>query len=137
MGSFNEVSYVGIGAQTSITLKHSTLTKGTDEGKPVKISGNDTVALAADGDEFIGVVEWIETGFCTVGLDGMVRLVYDGDAPTVGYSALVSGGSGKVKVAVAGTKYRVFHVDTTDNFAWIWLKSHNRVPPAAQDGGGD
>ena len=122
MGSFNDVSYVGIGAQTSITIKHSTLTKGTDEGKPVKLSANDTVALAADDDEFIGVIEWIETGFCAVKLDGMVRLVYDGDAPTVGYSALVSGGSGKIKIKADGTvRYRVFNVDTVGKIAWILL----------------
>ena len=113
MGLFDKISYDGIGRDVRATFKHSTLKKGTNEGQPVKISANDTVALCGDGDAFHGVVESIEKKFCTVILTGFHEFTYKGTAPTVGYSLLTGAGTGKVKVKTGSRSYLVVNVNTT------------------------
>ncbi len=121
MGLFDKITYEGIGNDVRATFKHSTLTKGTDELKPVKISSDDTVALSSDNDDFHGVVESIEKKFCTVLLTGFVSLTYSGTAPTVGYQGLRSAGSGKVEVNANSHKRLVVNIDTTDKKIKVFL----------------
>lgn len=112
-----------IGEGTPVTMKHSTLVKGTDEGKPIKISANDTVALAAADDPLIGIVEAIEADVCTVNFGRCIRtLKYSGSAPTVGTSLLEAAGSGAVRVdGTNGKAFTVLNVNTTDSEVTIVL----------------
>jgi len=96
----------------------SALTKGTDEGKPVKISANKTVALAANGNAFFGIVDFIEAanGNCAVREEGYVTVAYSGTAPVVGFDDLAADGAGKVKAVTAGSGVlvHVVNVDTAN-----------------------
>ena len=121
MGLFDKIDYEGIGNDVRVTLKHSTLTKGTDELKPVKISDDDTVAKPSDNDDFHGVVESIEKKFCTVQLTGFVSLTYSGTAPSLGYQGLRSAGSGKVEVNANSQKRLVVNVDSTNKNIKVFL----------------
>jgi hypothetical protein len=54
------VSVLGIGRETTLTLLAPTGIDATSEGKPVKLSANNTVALPADGDILFGNLEKFE-----------------------------------------------------------------------------
>jgi|GEM_PF-1273674 len=118
MLSINDVSFEGIKDDPSCLV--SGLTRGTDEGKPVKISDKKTVVLCSAEDPFRGIVETIDydNQVCGVKEYGYVTLPYSGDAPSVGESVeLVANGSGGVKVpatADTGKKYPVVDVDTAN-----------------------
>ncbi len=96
----------------------SALTKGTDEGKPVKMSANDTVALAANGDAFFGIAQFIEAANanCAVREEGYVTVAYSGTAPVVGFDDLAADGAGGVKAVASGSGVlvHVVHVDTAN-----------------------
>lgn len=115
------IGYDGIGQDIAITMKQSTLTKGTDENKPCKVSANDTVVLCADGDRFHGIVGNIDREICSVHLRGIFCLPYSGSAPTVGTSKLLANGSGGVKVDVGGDGFRVVNVDTTNTMVYFYF----------------
>jgi hypothetical protein len=89
-----------------------------DINKPVKFTGNDTVALLTSGDDLGGVVRTIEPAgdVCAVQLTGAVTLPYTGTAPTIGYQRLVSSatiGSVIIASAAAGSPlFRITYVDT-------------------------
>lgn len=104
------------GVGTPVTMKHSTLVKGTDEGKPIKVSANDTVILAAADDPIVGIVETIETGVCSVNFGGCVRtLKYSSTAPGLNSALLECDGAGGVRVDGAnGKAHKVLNVNTTD-----------------------
>ncbi len=111
------------GEGTPVTMKHSTLVKGTDEGKPIKISANETVVLAAADDPLTGIVETIEADVCTVNFGRCVRtLKYTSTAPAVPSSLLECAGSGAVRVdGTNGKAFHVLNVNTTDTEVTIVL----------------
>ena len=97
----------------------SALVRGTDEGKAVSISTDNTVAIAADGGVIFGKVHVIDKAdaVATVQSEGYAELAYTGDAPTVGaYQALVGNGTGGVKIvaspAVGDKHFDIISVDT-------------------------
>lgn len=102
------VSFGGFNANTA------TFKTGADleNGCAVKISEADTVAACAEGEVFCGFVIDGEGGYASVQLSGAVTAAYTGSAPALGYSKLVSGGSG-VKAAESGREYLVLSVDET------------------------
>lgn len=117
-----DIDYEGIGQVTVVTLKHSNLVKGTDENKLVKMSANDTVALPADGDNFIGLIRTIEKGVTGVSLNGAVEIGYTGTAPVVGRNRLIANAAGGVKVGASTDKeYLVVRVDTGSNKVIFFL----------------
>lgn len=79
-------------------------------GMPVKMSESDTVAPCASGDKFCGFAVDCGGGYASVQLSGTVTAVYSGTAPKLGYTSLVSDGTG-VKAADGGREYLVFAVD--------------------------
>lgn len=111
-----DVKNRAIGDGTPVTMKHSTLVKGTDEGKPIKVSANDTVVLASAGDPFVGIVESIETGVCTVNFGGCIRtLKYSSTAPGLHSALLECDGAGGLNVdGTNGRPFRVLNVNATD-----------------------
>lgn len=117
------LSNKAIGSGTPVTMKHSTLVKGADEGKPVKVSANDTVVLASANDLFVGIVENIESDVCTVNFGGCVRtLKYSSTAPSVHLANLECDGAGGVRVDdTNGKPFRVLNVNTTDTEVTIFF----------------
>ena len=113
MGIF-DVSFKGIGAN-GVTFK-SALTRGSDEGKVVKVSANDTVALCDDGDLFAGVVKTIaeSDGAAVVQTKGFVTVSYSGTAPTLGWCVLDADGAGGV-TKTGSRSYEVVNVDSSNN----------------------
>jgi hypothetical protein len=113
------VKFQGIGA-SFVTFKQTTLTKGTDEGKPVKMSANDTVALAGDGDTFFGVVATIDdnNNICAVQTRGFVKCDATTGGFSVGMQTIVGNGSGGVKYASAATAKplrNLVNIDTSND----------------------
>jgi len=104
------------GIDSNPTLLADSLTRGTDEGKPVKFSDNLTVALCSDGDDFVGIVEAIDpdNAVCVVRDHGYVTVPYTGSAPSVGYGILSANGAGGVKTDSAGRSYYIGNVDTVN-----------------------
>ena len=105
------------GIKENPTLLASSLTRGTDEGKPVKISANKTAALPTDDQPFCGIIESIEhdNSVCVVRNRGITIQPYTGTAPTIGYGKLSANGSGGVRIS-SGTVpyYWIYNVDTTN-----------------------
>lgn len=107
-----EIDYTGIGQTLAVTFKYAGLTRGEDEGKPVKITANDTVALADDGDPFAGIVITIEDDVCAVLLDGVVTAKVGSDAPSPGHQKLTAGPKGSINNnETDGREYLVLRVD--------------------------
>lgn len=111
-----DVKNRAIGDGIPVTMKHTTLAKGTDEGKPIKVSANDTVVLASADDPFVGIVEAIESGVCTVNFGGCIRtLKYSSTAPGLNSALLECDGAGGVRVdGTNGRAFRVLNVNTAD-----------------------
>ncbi|MBN8220699.1 MAG: hypothetical protein J0L53_07225 [Spirochaetes bacterium] len=105
-----------VGDGTRVTMKHTTLVKDTDEGKPIKISAANTVVLASADDPFVGIVEAIESGVCTVNFGRCVRtLKYSSTAPGLNSALLECDGAGGVRVdGTNGQPFTVLEVNTTD-----------------------
>lgn len=105
------------GIDSNPTFLASSLTRGTDEGKPAKISANKTAAKAADGNEFYGIILTISSDevVCVVKNRGIVTVVYTGDAPSLGLGDLIADATGGVKKG-AGTNqmFWILDVDTTN-----------------------
>lgn len=117
------VDYDGIGQNTSVTFKHTVLTKDVHEGRPVKMLSNDTVGLAADGDPVIGFIRSIEKDACTVALNGFFEVSYTGTAPTLGFSRLACDASGGVKVGASTDRFHlVVRVDTAASKVTFFMK---------------
>lgn len=116
------VSFEGIGFTGLVSFK-SALVKGTDEDKLVKVSANDTVALCAENDPFIGVVRVIDAfdGLAGVQIDGFVTMDFDPahDDPALNVDSFVGGVTAnlvKQLDAVAGANtHRVVNVDGTNH----------------------
>jgi lipocalin len=118
--SFNIIGYLAASFA-------SALTKGTDEGKVVKISANDTVALCDQTDQFHGVVKVIDAAdkVATVQVKGFVTVSYSGTAPSVGYATLEADDAGGVQIvgtpALGDRFYLIVNVDTTNTKATFLL----------------
>jgi len=100
-----------------LTFEHTALV-AANEGKLVKISASNTVALCADGDPFIGQILKVEKNkTCSVKLDGIVTIPYTGADPALGFSPLIADAAGGVKVGI-GTGpdqiRRVINVDVAN-----------------------
>ena len=87
----------------------------------VKLSDNLTVCRCDDGDFFAGVVVNVKSGYACVQLDGYVTVNYSGDAPSVGYCALVTDDSGGVYADEAGREYLITDIDKTNKTIGIIL----------------
>jgi len=98
------------------TFLAGSLTRGTDEGKPAKISANKTAAVAANGDEFYGIILSIspDNAICVVKNHGIVTVIYTGDAPSLGYGDLISDGTGVKKGAGTNQMFWILNVDTVN-----------------------
>ncbi len=121
-----QVQFTGI--EKNPTLWASGLTRGQDEGKPVKVSANGTVALASGEERFFGVVLSVSEDHqvAVVQTHGFVTVPYTGAAPALGYTELVADGTGGVKVpttAGTGIPYWVVAVDTANQTVTFLLKS--------------
>lgn len=120
-----DVSFIGV--KDNPTYKLTGITRGTDEGKVVKVSAAKTAALCSAEDKFCGVLETIEIGNAIgmVSEAGYHTLAYSGTAPALGEDVeLVANGTGGVKTpASAGTgrKFRVVEVNTTDHLVTLKL----------------
>jgi hypothetical protein len=112
---FNK-SYRGIGRDLAITMVGAGIVRDQDEGKPAKVSGNDTLTLAGDGDPFIGVIGDIEPDLTTT-LEpaGCFEHSYTGADPVVGVQKILCDAANGVKVdAVNGFPVTVLNVDTVN-----------------------
>lgn len=83
------------------------------EGKPVAITGENTVAQAASGAGLAGVAIHCREGLVLVQTHGCVTLPYTGNAPGYGYGLLAGDGAGGVKTATTGRPALVTGVDAT------------------------
>ena len=109
------VSFEGIGRWCATFLAGD-----VEQGDPVKISANGTVAACSAGDAFCGVAVSERDGACSVQLGGFITLPYSGTAPTVGYAALCADGTGGVKSGGTAS-YLTVDVDTTEKTVTILL----------------
>lgn len=101
-------SHKGLLFGNVVPFIQSTLTGGTDEGKPVEITAAKTVALcSSDGDAIHGFITSIGAGICSVQLKGFIETAYSGfQNPVIGREYLCSDGAGKVRcgdTAAVGT----------------------------------
>ena len=112
------------GLENRATFYNNGLAKGRDEGKPVKIVSNGTVALAGNGENFFGVALSIDkTGdVVVVEQRGYVTLPYSGDTPSVGLHGIVADGEGGVKIdETNGIKRWIVSVDTNEQKLTFFL----------------
>ncbi len=100
------VSFNGFNHNTA-TFK---ITEDIAVGTAVKITESDTVEVCAEGEAFCGFAENGENGYASVQLSGAITATFSGTAPDVGYTKLVSDGSG-VKAADSGREYLVVSVN--------------------------
>ncbi|QZY56702.1 hypothetical protein [Crassaminicella profunda] len=115
----NMIAFDGIGA-LNVTFA-SDLTS-EDEGKPVKVSANKTVALAGANIFHGKAIKVEKDGAVNVQIKGYVEFEYTGTAPTVGHSKLKSDVNNKVVVdGTNGHEYFVAAVDTTTKTVGLFL----------------
>lgn len=91
-------SHKGLLFGNVVPFIETTLTPGTDEGIPVKVSAAKTVAKCDDGDTFHAFVASIGSGIATCQLKGFIQVGYSGyQNPVVGREYLCAGAAGKVR----------------------------------------
>ena len=112
------VSFGGIGEMV-ITFYNDATYKAS-AGDPVNMTDDGEVGKTAASGRFIGVAITADDDFAAVQTAGYIVMPYTGDtAPSVGYTHLISNGSGGVKVdagtegVYTGAEYLVIDVDTT------------------------
>lgn len=124
------VTIVGVGQTLNITQYLNSAVVAADVGKVVKFSANNTVNLAADGEEIHGVLksyedrvmEDVKTG--TVGFNGGYRFTYKtSDTVAVGDS-VVSAGGGEVKKSTLRMGNIVVAKDTVNRTVDVLLGYH-------------
>ena len=104
------ISFNGYG-ENIITFNTGKVT----QGYPVAVSAEKTVSNSAANVDFIGIAYSTNESITAVKTDGYVELPYTSTPPTVGYSRLVSNGTGGVKVNEnAGKSYKVLFVDAVN-----------------------
>lgn len=91
------------------------------KGAVVALSGNLTVAEAAEDAAFFGVCIDCRDGYATVQLSGYCRVAYSATAPSVGYVTLAADGKGGVKKADSGVTLLVTDVDTASGTVGVIL----------------
>lgn len=99
--------YTGFG-ENVLTFK---CTEDTTVGALVKVSDNDTVSPAADGEQFCGIAAAVRNGVASVITGGFVRVKYSGDAPAFNCVKIVCDGEGGVKAAADGKAVTVITID--------------------------
>lgn len=111
-----EVGFSGVKDNPTVKLATG-ITRGTDEGKVVKISANKTVALCEANEKFDGVLKTIDRdGIGVMSMSGFHGLPYTGSAPSPGRRKLAANGSGGVKVPASGvTAYLVTGAVVSNN----------------------
>ncbi len=116
------------GIQDNATWKLAAgIERGRDEGKVVKFSSAETVALCSAENKILGVLETIDNdnAYGVVAQKGFKTVTYSGSAPSAGAEVeLVADANGGVKTpAEAGTgkKYLVPAVDSTAGTLVIYL----------------
>lgn len=116
----NTIAFDGIGA---LHVTFASALTSDDEGKPVKVSADKTVALAADDNPVHGkAIKVAKDGTVTVQLKGYIEFPYTGTtAPTVGYAKLVSDGTGVKVDGTNGREFLVVSVDTTNKIVGLFL----------------
>lgn len=98
-------SHKGLYFGDVVPFVQSTLTGGTDEGIPVKVTANKTVGKCSDGDTFHAFVASIGEGVCTGQLSGFIEIEYSGHQnPVVGREYLCADGAGKVRCGDTGSQ---------------------------------
>lgn len=97
------------------------LNDGAEQGEPVKVSDDGTVAPCSAGEGFDGVATVVRGEDAGVVLRGFVTLGYSGAAPAVGHSKLVADGSGGVKTDNGGKDYLTAAVDTAGKTVTILM----------------
>ncbi len=103
------ISYGGIG-HFSVTFPNSS----GIAGMPCCLDSNGKVVPCANGDNFIGIVERVQDGYCGVQIGGFAELPYSGTKPSPGYVKLCANGTGGVKADdTNGIGYWVVQVDST------------------------
>lgn len=91
-------SHKGLLFGNVVPFIETTLTPGTDEGIPVKVSAAKTVAKCDDGDTFHAFVTSIGSGIATCQLKGFIQVAYSGNQnPVIGREYLCAGAAGKVR----------------------------------------
>ena len=107
-----KVSFEGAG-EVLLSFLNASGANAAGDGKLVKMSANNTVAVCADDDRFCGLCIHADSETADVQLKGYVELEYSGTAPTVGWATLLAAGAGKVKADSDGAEFLVLKVDTT------------------------
>lgn len=92
-----------------------------ESGQVCKMADNGKVAPCADGEAFIGVMEFVRKGVAGVRLHGFAEVSYTGTAPALGYVNLVADGAGGVKTGTGGKTCLVVSVDKNNMKAIIEL----------------
>lgn len=113
------VNFEGIGFTNLVYFK-SALVRGTDENKLVKVSADETVALAGNGEAFIGIVRVIDPydKMAGVQIDGIVEdyPAVSSEVPTLGWSHIAAHtGSATVEVKSATAGWHLFRVIKSDD----------------------
>lgn len=90
---------------------------GVTEGALVTLKDSAMVENSANSEEFIGVcVGCVNDSYVTVQVSGYMELKYSGEAPKLGYTALVANGTDGVKASSSGKNVcRVLKVDTVNS----------------------
>lgn len=105
------IDYTGFGEQV-LTFK---CIGNTAVGDLLKMSENDTVAPAANGEEFIGIAVCVRNGIASVATNGFARVSYSGSAMPLGAAYIAADGQGGVCVKAGGKKVSVLNIDTENN----------------------
>ncbi len=90
---------------------------GVKAGALVTVKDNAAVENSAASEDFIGVcVGCVNDSYVTVQVSGYMELPYSGEAPALGYTALVANGNGGVKASSSGKNVcRVLKIDTVNS----------------------
>ena len=71
------------------------------------------IIKASDADEaFVGIIASVRGNIASVIMRGLVTVGYSGNMPSIGFTALVADGTGKVKMGESGNTYAIVAVDT-------------------------
>ena len=111
------ISFEGINEQV-LTFEAA---EGTKKGDLVAMSGNGTVAKAADGKAIVGVVKTIRGSIAGVQVSGYASLAC-AESVAVGFASLVSNGANAVKTGgAAGRSYLVVEAGTAGGTIGVLL----------------
>lgn len=81
-------------------------------GKPMTVSGENTVSLSKSGEKFFGIGVTERCGIASVQVGGYVEAGYTGTAPKHGAGYLNADGNGGVTAAQSGVPVTVLKIDS-------------------------